>query len=294
VATRYGFWLDFCEAKDPESKGAVEALVRYAKSDLAVPAEDFGEDLGVANTAAARWCAQVNAAVHFEIHTVLDERLAVERDVLRTLPSLQANLRRGVSRKVDKLATVRIGSVQRWAPTRCCAPSSRPRSPPATSPASATGCAAPGSPSPRRWTSSRSPHPRCRKPSFDYLASLEWVHKPTTSAWSLYRGVADNSVGRVIDTLLRHDLVIVDEVGFAPLDDTGTQLLFRFRRVGLRTPGLASLHTGPSISGGQFLPEHLTATSPLDRRLHHAIVVVAEGESFRMREARTRAGWNRS
>jgi hypothetical protein len=40
---------------------------------------------------------------------------------------------------------------------------------------------------------------------------------------NLYRGVADNSVGRVIDTLLRNDLVIVDEVGFAPLDDTGTQ-----------------------------------------------------------------------
>jgi hypothetical protein len=27
---------DFCEAADPESKGAVEALIRYAKSDLVV------------------------------------------------------------------------------------------------------------------------------------------------------------------------------------------------------------------------------------------------------------------
>ena len=31
----------------------------------------------------------------------------------------------------------------------------------------------------------------------------------------------------MIDTLLRHDLIICDEVGFAPLDDTGAQLLFR-------------------------------------------------------------------
>ena len=38
---------------------------------------------------------------------------------------------------------------------------------------------------------------------------------------TLYRGLADNSVGRVIDLLLRHDLIICDEVGFAPLDDTG-------------------------------------------------------------------------
>ena len=44
-ATHYGFRPDFCEAADPESKGAVEALVRYAKSDLVVPADDFGGDL---------------------------------------------------------------------------------------------------------------------------------------------------------------------------------------------------------------------------------------------------------
>jgi DNA replication protein DnaC len=31
----------------------------------------------------------------------------------------------------------------------------------------------------------------------------------------------------VIDALLRNDLLLVDEVGFAPLDDTGAQLLFR-------------------------------------------------------------------
>ena len=35
---------------------------------------------------------------------------------------------------------------------------------------------------------------------------------------TLYRGLADNSVGKIIDTLLRNDLVILDEVGFAPLD----------------------------------------------------------------------------
>ena len=45
---------------------------------------------------------------------------------------------------------------------------------------------------------------------------------------TLYRGLADNTVGKVIDGLLRHDAVLVDELGFAPLDDIGTQLLFRF------------------------------------------------------------------
>ena len=36
-ATHYGFRPDFCEAADPESKGIVENLVGYAKSDLMIP-----------------------------------------------------------------------------------------------------------------------------------------------------------------------------------------------------------------------------------------------------------------
>jgi DNA replication protein DnaC len=84
------------------------------------------------------------------------------------------------------------------------------------------------------------------KATFDYLASLEWVRAaenvcligPAGTGKShmlvalgiaaveaghrvryftaaelvetLYRGLADNSVGRVINTLLRHDLVLID------------------------------------------------------------------------------------
>jgi IstB-like ATP binding protein len=89
-------------------------------------------------------------------------------------------------------------------------------------------------------------------PTLDYLASLEWIaarenlclvgpagtgkshvlvalgtaavtagHKvryftAADLAETLYRGLADNSVGRVISNLLRHDLILIDEVGFAP------------------------------------------------------------------------------
>jgi DNA replication protein DnaC len=100
--------------------------------------------------------------------------------------------------------------------------------------------------------------------TFDYLGSLEWIRAAENVCFigpagtgkshlllalgsaavdaghrvryysaadlvdTLYRGLADNSVGKVIDGLLRHDLIILDELGFAPLDDTGAQLLFRF------------------------------------------------------------------
>ena len=45
---------------------------------------------------------------------------------------------------------------------------------------------------------------------------------------------------------------------------------------------------------GRFLPQQSTAASLLDRLLHHAVIVVTDGESFRMKEARSRAPARRS
>jgi Integrase core domain len=121
-AAHHGFRPDFCQAKDPESKGIVENLVGYAKSDLMIPGVDgsgeaFG-DVTAANVAAVAWCVEVNAAVHAEICAVPAERLAVERELLAPLPSLQAGIGRTLTRKVDRLACVRFGSARYSVPIR--------------------------------------------------------------------------------------------------------------------------------------------------------------------------------
>ena len=107
---------------------------------------------------------------------------------------------------------------------------------------------------------------------------------------TLYRGLADNTVGKVIEVLLRNDVLLVDEIGFAPLDDTGAQLLFRFVAATYerRSLGIASHHSFEDW--GRFLPEHTTAVSMLDRLLHHATTVVTNGQSYRMLQARQRRG----
>ena len=110
-AAAYGFRPDFCEAADPESKGVVEHLVGYAKTDLVVPGAPFA-DLPAANAAAAAWCAEVNARVHSEIATVPEARLAVEAPLLRPLPSLRPLTRVPAWRTVDRLSTVRFGSAR--------------------------------------------------------------------------------------------------------------------------------------------------------------------------------------
>jgi len=131
--------------------------------------------------------------------------------------------------------------------------------------------------------------------TFEYLASLEWVtakenvclvgpagtgkshllvalgHRAIESGRrvryftatdlveTLYRGLADNSVGRVIETILRADLVLIDEIGFAPLDHTGAELFFRLVAGAYERRSLGIGSHWPFEDWGRFLPEHTTA-----------------------------------
>jgi DNA replication protein DnaC len=150
------------------------------------------------------------------------------------------------------------------------------------------------------------------RPTFEYLASLEWVGAkenllligPAGTGKShtlmgcgvraverglrvrylvaadlietLYRGLADNTVGKVISNLLRNELLLIDELGFAPLDDTGSQLLFRFVAAAYERRSLGVASHWPFEDWGHFLPVQTTAVSLLDRLLHHAVVMVID------------------
>ena len=110
-AAHYGFRPDFCEAGDPESKGVVEHLVGYAKSDLVIGLGPWST-IDDANAAAVAWCAEVNGRVHSEIMAVPDERLLVERTLLGSLPSLRPAIGAVETRTVDTLRTVRFRSAR--------------------------------------------------------------------------------------------------------------------------------------------------------------------------------------
>ncbi len=105
---------------------------------------------------------------------------------------------------------------------------------------------------------------------------------------TLYRGMADNSVGRVIDTILKADLILIEEIGFAPLDDNGAQLFFRLVAAAYERRSLGIRSHWPFEDWGRFLPEHTTAVSLLDPLLHHTVLVATDGESYRMKQARTK------
>ena len=103
---------------------------------------------------------------------------------------------------------------------------------------------------------------------------------------ALYRGLADNTVGKLIERLLRHDFIVIDDLGFTALDRLAADHLFRFIAAAYEQRSVAITTNVDFERWTQFLPDAATATAILDRFLHHCHVITLEGESFRLREAR--------
>jgi len=160
--------------------------------------------------------------------------------------------------------------------------------------------------------------------SHDYLVTLDWIHRadnlclvgPAGTGKShyliglgraavtagyrvryftaveliehLWRAVADNTVGRAIEAVCRNDLIVIDEIGFAPLDHTGCQLLFRLIAAAYERRSVAIASHSPFDQWGKFLPDQPTAVSLLDRLCHHAHIITTSGDSYRLRHRTTR------
>jgi transposase len=110
--THYRTRPDFCEGADPASKGIVENLVGYVKSDLMIPEELSVTDLAAANAKGRKWCTEVNAQWHSEIAAIPAQRLEIERPLLGALPELRARIGQVVQRKVGRLSCVRFASAR--------------------------------------------------------------------------------------------------------------------------------------------------------------------------------------
>ena len=117
-ATHYGFRPDFCNGADPQSKGMVENLVGYAKTDLMVPQLPF-YDLWTRQRRRRGVVRRGQRRHPFGDRAVPLQRLARERELLRPLPSLRPEIGvKVVSRKVDKLSCIRFGSARYSVPCR--------------------------------------------------------------------------------------------------------------------------------------------------------------------------------
>jgi DNA replication protein DnaC len=108
-----------------------------------------------------------------------------------------------------------------------------------------------------------------------YYSAIELVE-------TLWRGQADNTIGKTIEQICRNDLICIDEIGFAPLEPVLSQLLFRLISAAYERRSVAIASHTPFEEWGRFLPDQPTAVAILDRLSHHAHIITTSGNSWRL------------
>lgn len=106
---------------------------------------------------------------------------------------------------------------------------------------------------------------------------------------NLQKADQTNKLEKRIRAYLKPKLLVIDEVGYLPLDRAKSNLLFQLisRRY---EKGSIILTSNKSYGDwGSFLGDPVMAAAILDRLLHHSITINIKGESFRLRE-RKKAG----
>nr|WP_269432056.1 IS21-like element helper ATPase IstB [Saccharothrix sp. ST-888] len=99
----------------------------------------------------------------------------------------------------------------------------------------------------------------------------------------------DDSVSKAITRITRTDLIIVDDIGLLPVSPDAAEGFYRLVDAAYERRSLAvSSNLHPS-GFDEIMPKTL-ATATVDRLLHHAHVVVTQGDSHRLAEATTGRG----
>jgi DNA replication protein DnaC len=92
---------------------------------------------------------------------------------------------------------------------------------------------------------------------------------------------------RLLTTLLRPKLLILDEIGYTPLDRP--EATFLFEVVAKRYDRKKSMIVTSNKSWGawgEILPDQVMTAAILDRLLHRSVTVNIQGESYRLRQHR--------
>jgi DNA replication protein DnaC len=101
----------------------------------------------------------------------------------------------------------------------------------------------------------------------------------------------DDSIAKAFTPILRADLVLVDDIGMLPLSADAAEGLYRLVDAAYERRSLA-ISSNLHPSGFDQLMDRTIATALVDRLLHHAHVLVTDGDSIRL--ADTRGGPDRS
>jgi DNA replication protein DnaC len=103
---------------------------------------------------------------------------------------------------------------------------------------------------------------------------------------TLHRDAKEDRLGHRLDTLCRPKLLILDEMGYFPLDRVAAQFLFQL--VSRRYQRGSIILTSNKSYGdwGDIFADQVLAAAILDRLLHYSTTLNIRGQSYRLREKR--------
>ncbi len=89
---------------------------------------------------------------------------------------------------------------------------------------------------------------------------------------------------RRLRTIIRAQLLIIDEIGYLPLNREEANLLFQVINTLYEKGSIIITSNKSIVEWGEYLADTVLATALLDRLLHHSYVINIKGKSFRIKD----------
>lgn len=95
----------------------------------------------------------------------------------------------------------------------------------------------------------------------------------------------NGTLGKVLGVYVRPSLLLLDELGYLPIDKRGADLLFQVVAARYES-GSIVLTTNRAFKdwGALFDVDNTLATALIDRLMHHGEAIVIQGKSYRMKD----------
>jgi DNA replication protein DnaC len=120
--------------------------------------------------------------------------------------------------------------------------------------------------------------------AIDRGKTVAW-HTLETLTAVFRRHRADDSIHKAISKLIRADLILVDDVGLLPVSAEAAEALFRVVDAAYEKRSIA-ISSNIHPSGFDELMPKTLATATVERLLHHAHVIITDGQdSYRLAQA---------